>query len=323
MSVPGEAMSPGGLRPNDLSLAHGSVICIGVFDGVHRGHRAVIDHARRIADGLAVPAGARVPVVAVTFHPHPRAVLQPSTAPASLSDIDTRVDLLREAGCAGVLVLPFTPELAAMSPEAFVEDVLVGRLAARAVVVGRDFRFGARARGDVDLLTQLGASEGFTVAAVGTAGDGEQRWSSSRARDQIAAGEVARAAEILGRPYSLTGTVVAGQRRGRDLGFPTANIAVDPGLVIPADGVYAAWAEVAGERWPAAVSVGTNPQFAGRERTVEAYLIDAADVDLYDRELTCAFVARVRGQLVFPTVADLVDQMHRDVEQCRALLAAP
>ena len=313
----------GDLIPAATSLADGSVVCIGVFDGVHRGHRAVVAQARAIADQVrATQDSVEIPVVAVTFDPHPRAVLRPEESRLTLGDVATRVRLLREAGCDAVLLVTFTPDVAAMSPEAFVQACLVNTLRAKAVVVGADFRFGARAAGDVNALTEIGTRLGFTVHPVSPVGHGELRWSSSTVRDLICVGDVAQAAEVLGRWYSLDGTVVAGERRGRELGYPTANVDVDPSRAIPADGVYAGWLRVDGQDMPAAISIGTNPQFAGQKRTVEAYAIDEQGLDLYGRSVECEFVARIRGQQVFDDVGGLLDQMADDVAASRRILRA-
>ena len=314
------------LLPADTSLSAGSVVCVGVFDGVHRGHQAVVRQARAVADALAaqdVAAGGiatRIPVVAVTFDPHPRSVLRADEPSPSLCAVSTRVRLLRDAGCDAVLLITFTTAVAAMSATAFVQQCLVDTLRARAVVVGADFRFGARAAGDVALLTDLGTRSGFAVHPVASVGRAGQRWSSSGLRGLLARGDVAEAAEILGRWYAVEGTVVEGERRGRELGYPTANIDVDPGRALPADGVYAGWLSVDERRMPAAISVGTNPQFAGQTRTVEAYAIDEQGLDLYGRHAECEFVARIRGQQVFDDLAGLRHQMADDVAVSRRIL---
>jgi riboflavin kinase/FMN adenylyltransferase len=297
------------------------VAIIGNFDGVHGGHRALIRRAREYAgDG----PGDRV--VAVTFDRHPAAVLRPDRAPAALATAPRRSALLLEAGADEVVVLPFTPELASRTPEEFArllrEDPAI---AADAVVVGHNFRFGAKAAGDTAVLTSLGRDLGFSVEVVplvseGMPGDGEGAWSSTRIRASIAAGEMEAAAAMLGRPHRLEGTVVRGDQRGRELGYPTANVEVATGLAIPPDGVYAGWLVVAGEPMPAAVSIGTNPQFSGSERRVEAYAIGRDDLDIYGDSVAVDLVARLRGQEVFASVEDLVEQMGRDVAAAQAVL---
>lgn len=287
-----------------------SVGVIGVFDGVHRGHRALLAQARSVGDR----------VVAVTFDPHPRQVVT-GTAPTSLATVAHRIDLLREAGADDVVVLAFTPELAAMSPQEFVTSILAERLALDAVVVGENFRFGAQARGDVALMTQIGAPLGLQVTSLPMVGDGVERWSSSRIRALIQAGEIREANTGLDRRYRVTGEVEHGAGRGRTLGYPTANLALIGDPTIPADGVYAGYLDAGSGAWPAAISIGTNPQFAADRRTVEAYVLDRTE-NLYDRVVELDFVDRLRGQLTFDSVADLVAQMAVDVGQVRDILSA-
>lgn len=305
-----------GLR--DVPPLAGSVVAVGVFDGVHRGHAALL------ARGTEHARAAGVALVVLTFHPHPAAVLRPDRAPLLLCTPADRVRLLGAAGAEAVLVLPFTAALAAVEADEFVRTVLVDALRARALVIGADFRFGARAAGDVPGLTRMGAAHGFTVDALAVqtvSGDGAERYSSSRARALLAAGDVAGAARILGRPHSLRGEVLAGDRRGRELGFPTANLACPPGLVVPADGVYAGWLSHAGSRWPAAISVGTNPTFTGVPRRVEAHVIDRDDLQLRGRPVRVAFGTRLRDMEAFDSVPALVEQMTADVRRARTLLS--
>lgn len=300
----------------DLSAVVGpSVVTIGNFDGVHSGHRVLL---RAVVD-LARDTGRSA--VAVTFEPHPLAVLQPERAPLAISTLADRLDVLEEIGLDAVVVLAFTLELAAMSPRDFVRDVFVRGLHARAVVVGRDTRFGARNAGDVDTLRELGKEFGFEVRVQQDVGD-DGRYSSTRVRTDLRAGDVTTAARILGRPHSVTGMVVHGAQRGRELGYPTANLAQDATGFVPADGVYAGWlvrTERGGERLPAAISVGTNPTFDGTQRTVEAYVLDRTDLDLYDEVVTVAFTQRLRGNVRFESVDELIVQMGRDVQQARRL----
>lgn len=293
-----------------------SVLTIGVFDGVHRGHAAVIGKAAERARS----AGART--VVVTFHPHPQSVLRPDSALPLLSLPEHRAPLAAAAGADAMLVLAFTTELSRQAPEEFV-GYLVERLRPVAVVVGDDFRFGHKAAGDVRLLAELGTKYGFTADIVPSQGDGGIRFSSSQGRTALLAGDVAGAAEVLGRAFAVSGVVVEGAHRGRELGFPTANLAGPQSLVVPADGVYAGWLVRAdGSRLPAAVSVGTNPQFHGDERQVEAYCLDRDDLELYGERVRIEFLTRVRGQLVFESVDALVEQMKADVDAIRDLLVA-
>jgi riboflavin kinase/FMN adenylyltransferase len=292
-----------------------TVVVIGNFDGVHLGHQHVVARAREIADATDVP------LVAVTFDPHPMAVLRPDHAPLTLTDIDTRCRLLAEAGADDVLVLPFSREIAAWSPAEFIDRVLVEALHARAVVVGANFRFGNRASGDVTSLSAAGYDHDFTVEGIALDG-GPQVWSSTYVRTCLLAGDVEGAAEALGRPYAVRGVVVQGDQRGRDLGFPTANVPTR-GIAAPADGVYAGWLLRAdtGERFPAAISVGTNPTFDGeRERRVEAYVLDRTDLELYGVPVEISFVARIRGMVAFEGVEKLVETMKGDVERTREIL---
>jgi riboflavin kinase/FMN adenylyltransferase len=305
--------------PADLGR---TVVVIGNFDGVHLGHRRVVASARATTDERGLP------VVAVTFDPHPMAVLRPEHAPTTLTSIEDRSALLHEAGADAVLVLAFNRDVAGWSPLEFVDRVLVGMLHAAAVVVGANFRFGHRAAGDVALLTEAGIERDFTVEGIPLDG-GPQVWSSTYVRTCLAAGDVAGAAEALGRPVTVRGVVVRGDHRGRELGFPTANVpAGDPGerpSAIPADGVYAGWLRRldTGERYPAAISVGTNPTFDGhRERRVESYVLDRDDLELYDVEVEVEFVERLRGMVRFDSVEELVAQMKDDVARARELLAA-
>jgi riboflavin kinase/FMN adenylyltransferase len=299
-----------------------TVVVIGNFDGVHLGHQHVIRRAREIAEAEGHS------VVAVTFDPHPIAVLRPEHAPLALTDIDRRALLLADAGVDDVLVIPFSREIAAWSPQEFVDRVVVDGLHAAAVVVGGNFRFGARAAGDVAMLTEAGLTQDFRVEGVALDG-GPQVWSSTYVRTCLAGGDVEGAAEALGRAYSVTGPVLRGERRGRELGYPTANVPTR-GLAAPADGVYAGWLTLLdpatgrpgdGAPLPAAISVGTNPTFDGeRERRVEAYVLDRTDLDLYDQQVEVSFVARIRGMVKFEGVDALVETMAADVVRTRELL---
>jgi riboflavin kinase/FMN adenylyltransferase len=309
----------------DTRHADGVVITIGVFDGVHRGHQALIAAAREQADLRGLP------LVAMTFDPHPLAVIGPKRAPTSLATLEHRAELLRRAGADVVEVLAFDEETAAMSPQDFVADVLVRRLGARAVVVGADFRFGHRAAGTLVTLEDEGARAGFSVVGVPLAGDHGQRWSSTATRALIEAGEVAAAAVALGRPYRIDGEVVHGDHRGRELGFPTANLAASAIApvqtappTVPSDGVYAGWVRLLDSpdapAMPSAISVGTNPTFDGLERRVEAHVLGRDDLDLYGQAIGVEIVDRLRGQLRFDGADALVAQMCEDVVNARAVL---
>lgn len=303
--------------PGDLGR---TVVTIGNFDGMHRGHQHVVGRARETAEAVGVDT-----VVAVTFDPHPIAVLRPDHAPSMLSTIDERVRLLAEAGADDVLVVPFSREIAAWPPAEFIDRILVGALHAKAVVVGANFRFGNRAAGDRHTLAEAGATRDFTVEAIALDG-GPQVWSSTYVRTCLAEGDVTGAAEALGRPFVVSGVVARGDRRGRELGFPTANVPVtDQQAAVPADGVYAGQLRIvaSGEVHPAAISVGTNPTFAGeRERRVEAYVLDRDDLELYDVEVEVVFVERLRGMLRFDSIDELRDAMTHDVHRTREILGA-
>ncbi|MFG2683670.1 bifunctional riboflavin kinase/FAD synthetase [Streptomyces sp. NPDC048392] len=296
-----------------------SVVTIGSYDGVHRGHQLIIKHAVDRARELGVP------VVVVTFDPHPSEVVRPGSHPPLLAPHHRRAELMADLGVDAVLILPFTKEFSKLSAAEFVVKVLVDRLRARAVVEGPNFRFGHKAAGNVDFLVEQGKVYDFEVEVVdlhvtGEAGGGEP-FSSTLTRRLVAEGDVAGAAEILGRPHRVEGVVVRGAQRGREMGFPTANVETLPHTAIPADGVYAGWLHAQGETMPAAISVGTNPQFEGTERTVEAYAIDRVDLDLYGLHVAVDFAAFVRGQARFETLDALLVQMAEDVDRCREITA--
>ena len=299
-----------------------SVITIGVYDGVHRGHQVGVSRTVKLARDRGAAA------VVVTFAPHPMAVVHPAAVPPALSTVEHRLDLLEGLGVDATLVLPFTVEVSRWSPEEFVQRVLVQALGAVAVLVGEDFRFGHRAAGDVELLVRLGAEHGFEAEGITLAGDGD-RWSSTRARALVLAGNVEAAAQVLGRPHRVEGEVVHGDHRGRGIGYPTANLAVGSGVCIPADGVYAGWLIRDGaaepgqrQRLPGAISVGTNPTFDGVDRRVETFVLDRDDLDLYGEHVGVDFLARLRPALRFDSVDDLVAQMRLDVDRSREVTAA-
>jgi riboflavin kinase / FMN adenylyltransferase len=307
-----------------------SVVAIGNFDGVHQGHRSVL--ATLVAQ--AARRGARA--VAVTFEPHPLRVLHPERAPELLTTPAHRLDLLAAAGLDAVLVMTFDRDLASWTPERFVVDTLVQALGATAVVVGRDVRFGKENSGDLETMRALGREHGFDVLVLEDQhGSGARRWSSTWVRELLAAGDVAAAAEQLGRPHRVEGVVVHGDHRGRELGYPTANLG-EVEVLVPADGVYAGWLvrldvpEPQGPQdprrvLPAAVSIGTNPTFQGVERRVEAHALvgreASATLDLYGERVGVDLVERLRPTLRFDSVEDLVEQMDADVERCRQVLA--
>ena len=309
----------------DLDPAGGkTVVTVGTFDGVHRGHKEVIARAVEQAWTLGGRRDGHAPVVAVTFEPHPISVLAPERVPTVLTTVGRRVQLLQQAGADHVLVMGFDRSVAAWSPEEFVRRVLVDGVRAGVVVVGAAFRFGARAAGTVDTLRTEGAEHGFTVHAVDLVGDTRgAAWSSTAVRAAIAAGDVEAAALILGRHHSIDGVVVEGARRGRALGFPTANVPASGLVAVPADGVYAGTLRRLDApdavALPAAVSIGTNPTFDGVGRQVESYVLDRDDLELYGVEVEVAFGSRLRGQVRFDGVDELIAQMRVDVEQTRAL----
>ncbi|MFP8907376.1 bifunctional riboflavin kinase/FAD synthetase [Streptomyces atacamensis] len=295
-----------------------SVVTIGSYDGVHRGHQLIIGRAVERARELGVPA------VVVTFDPHPSEVVRPGSHPPLLAPHHRRAELMAGLGVDAVLVLPFTEEFSKLSPADFVVKVLVDRLHARTVVEGPNFRFGHRAAGTVETLAELGRTYDYDVMVVdlferGEAGGGKP-FSSTLTRRLVAEGDVEGAAEVLGRPHRVEGVVVRGAQRGREMGYPTANVETLPHTAIPADGVYAGWLVVEGESMPAAISVGTNPQFDGTERTVEAYAIDRVDLDLYGLHVAVDFLSYIRGQERFDTLDGLLERMAEDVRVARELL---
>ena len=302
-----------------------SVVVIGNFDGVHPGHLAVIAEARSREPGL--------PLIVVTFWPHPASVLRPDVGPMLLTGLAERIELLTAAGADRVEVIDFTPEVAGWSPQRFVEDVILPLDPAR-VVVGTNFRFGHRAAGTVDTLRELAAGR-FEVEGITLVRYGDEETCSSLIRQALTDGDVAHAAEHLGRPFAFRGVVTRGDQRGRELGFPTANLPVPADLACPADGVYAGWLTrrdhlgahgeqlATGEqpqRWPAAISVGTNPTFDGHDRRVESYVLDRDDLELYDAPVVVEFIDRIRGQVRFTSIDDLIVQMRDDVAKTRRLL---
>ncbi|MGL4832574.1 MAG: bifunctional riboflavin kinase/FAD synthetase, partial [Propionibacteriaceae bacterium] len=277
---------------------------------VHRGHQELLQRA--------VATGQRV--VAVTFRPHPMHIIRPDLAPKLLGSFDQRCALLKEHGADEVVVVDFTEDVAHWTPAQFVENVLAP-LSPSTIVVGDNFRFGHRATGDVQTLRELAQCEVIGVPLVRL---GNTEVSSTAVREALVRGDVATAGELLGRPYRFCGTVVTGDRRGRELGFPTANLRAGATMAVPADGVYAGWLTVldepGAEPMISAISVGTNPTFAGEERRVETYVIDRHDLQLYDRPIAVDFAHLLRGQVKFDGLASLIQQMTADVRQAKHLL---
>lgn len=297
-----------------------SVVTIGSYDGVHGGHQVIIGRTVERARELSLPS------VVVTFDPHPSEVVRPGSHPPLLSAHHRRAELMAELGVDAVLILPFTAEFSQLSPADFIVKVLVDKLHASLVVEGPNFRFGHKAAGNVAYLSELGATYDYAVEVIdlfvtGAAGGGEP-FSSTLTRRLLASGDIAGANEILGRPHRVEGVVVRGAQRGRELGYPTANLQTLPHTAIPADGVYAGWLTANGERMPAAISVGTNPTFNGTERTVEAYAIDRVGLDLYGLHVAVDFLAYIRGMQKFDSIDDLLVAMAKDVTKCRELIAA-
>lgn len=293
-----------------------SAVSIGKFDGVHAGHRALIDAMllRAGADGLAS--------VVVTFDRNPLALLAPDDCPNALVSTQQKLDLLAETGVDATVMLTFDRALAQLPAELFVREILVSALHASHVLIGHDFRFGSKGAGDSALLRELGTELGFTVEVIDDVHpDGDRRISSTWIRELLDAGDVAGAGRLLGHIPTVRGIVVHGAARGRELGFPTANLSPDSEGLVPADGVYAGWLIDNGIRYPAAISVGNNPTFEGvAQKQVEAYVIDE-DLDLYDHCVEVEFASRIRGMVAFTGIEPLIAQMRDDVVRARALLA--
>lgn len=290
-----------------------SVVAIGVFDGVHLGHRTVLD----ALDG-GDPDGWKV---ALTFGTHPQALLRPDRAPLPLTTLDRRLELLDAAGLDAVAVLGFDDDLRRMSPLEFVDRYLVGGLNAGLVVVGEGFRFGKDAAGNTATLERLGEAAGFSVITVPILGAGGREYRSTAIRAALAGGDVSSAAEMLGRPHEVVGVVVRGDGRGRQIGVPTANLELVEPVAVPARGVYVVTARVDAEPVPGVANVGVRPTFDGEAELVEVHLLDH-DEDLYGREVQVRFLERLRGERRFDSVDELVDQIGRDVDAARAHFAS-
>jgi riboflavin kinase/FMN adenylyltransferase len=293
-------------------MTAGNVVIIGVFDGVHKGHQLLLNRAKEIA--------ADRNIIALTFDPHPMAVIAPDRAPTMLTTLADRVELLKIHNADQVAVLKFNEKFAAMTPEDFVKDILVEQLSASTVIVGKNFTYGYKAAGNVDSLITEGLKYNFGVDVQELkAGEGEVI-SSSRIRNLVTAGKVEEARELLSRPHRLDGIVVHGEKRGREIGYPTANLGNIDGQTIPSDGVYAGWLTVGINFWPAAISIGTNPTFAGvRGRQVEAYALDQEGLELYDKNASIEFGWRLRDTLKFDGLDPLLAQMKLDCDRARAL----
>ena len=289
------------------------VVTIGVFDGVHRGHQQIIGRAVEKARELGVPS------VLVTFDPHPSEVVRPGSHPPVLTSQRSRAELVEALGVDVVCAVPFTRDFSRLTPDEFVHQVLVQHLHARHVVVGANFRYGHKAAGDVASLADAGCRWGFSVDGVPLQGAGDTTWSSTYVRSCVAAGDVEAAAAALGRDHRVDGVVVRGDQRGREIGYPTANLEPLPWSAVPADGVYAGHLLRRDEALPAAISIGTNPTFDGREQRVEAFVLDWSG-DLYGEHVGLSFAARLRETLKFDGIEPLVAQMEKDVEKARGLL---
>jgi len=302
-------------------ISDGSVVTIGAYDGVHLGHRKVLQLVRELAAARGLDA------VCVTFDRHPAQVVRPETAPNLLTSLDHKLELLVDADLVDIVcVLEFDEGRSKETAEEFVHEVLVGLLGVRLVVVGSDFHFGHHRGGNVALLQRMGADLGFEVIGLGLVAPESdvvhEPYSSTRVRHRLAAGDVAGAAALLGRPHEVRGHVVEGDRRGRELGFPTANVALGSEVCLPADGIYAGRFQGSDGEWrPCAISLGRRPTFydAQEYSLLEAYLLDF-DGDLYGQPAAVQFVERLRGEVRFESVDDLVTQMGRDVEQARRIL---
>lgn len=294
-----------------------SAVSIGKFDGVHAGHRAVIDDLRTIAEQRDLCS------VVVTFDRHPLALLAPEKRPEPLVSPRQKLDLLAGTGVSATLMITFDREFSSQSPEEFIESILVKTLDARVVFVGADFRFGAGGAGTIHLLRQVGEKRGFEVRVIQDVRPyGTRRVSSTWIRELLEAGDIVSATGLLGHAPTVRGTVVHGAARGRELGFPTANLATESEGMIPADGVYAGWlVDDDGSRYPAAISVGNNPTFEGvPQKQVEAYVLDR-EIDLYDHVVDIEFAKHIRGQIAFSGVELLIAQMRSDVDRVREVLA--
>lgn len=285
------------------------VLAVGIFDGVHAGHQQIIATAKHLGE-----------VTVMTFDPHPTSVVAPERTPSQLISVKDRIELLKQVGATYVEVVNFNKDFSQLSPDQFIEDVLLGRFKAEHVVIGENFNFGFKAQGSPKYLSEVGPKYGFGVSIVKLQEERGSTISSTRIRSLIIDGEIERANELLTRKFYLKGPVVHGEKRGREIGYPTANLGLTPLATIPADGVYAGWLSVGESRWAAAISIGTNPTFPGvRGRQVEAYAIDQVGLELYDQEAKIEFGFRLRDTLKFDGLAPLLEQMKKDCDQAREL----
>jgi len=285
------------------------VLALGIFDGVHAGHQQIIKTAKHLGE-----------VTVMTFDPHPTSVVAPERTPSQLISVKDRIELLKQVGATHVEVVNFNKDFSQLSPDQFIEDVLLGRFKAEHVVIGENFNFGFKAQGSPKYLSEVGPKYGFGVSIVKLQEERGSTISSTRIRSLIIDGEIERANELLTRRFYLKGPVVHGEKRGREIGYPTANLGLTPLATIPADGVYAGWLSVGASQWAAAISIGTNPTFPGvRGRQVEAYAIDQVGLDLYDQEAKIEFGFRLRDTLKFDGLAPLLEQMKKDCDQAREL----
>ena len=285
------------------------VLALGIFDGVHAGHQQIIKTAKHLGE-----------VTVMTFDPHPTSVVAPERTPSQLISVKDRIELLKQVGATHVEVVNFNKDFSQLSPDQFIEDVLLGRFKAEHVVIGENFNFGFKAQGSPKYLSEIGPKYGFGVSIVKLQEERGSTISSTRIRSLIIDGEIERANELLTRRFYLKGPVVHGEKRGREIGYPTANLGLSPLATVPADGVYAGWLSVGASRWASAISIGTNPTFPGvRGRQVEAYAIDQVGLDLYDQEAKIEFGFRLRDTLKFDGLAPLLEQMKKDCDQAREL----
>jgi len=285
------------------------VLALGIFDGVHAGHQQIIKTAKHLGE-----------VTVMTFDPHPTSVVAPERTPSQLISVKDRIELLKQVGATHVEVVNFNKDFSQLSPDQFIEDILLGRFKAEHVVIGENFNFGFKAQGSPKYLSEVGPKYGFGVSIVKLQEERGSTISSTRIRSLIIDGEIERANELLTRRFYLKGPVVHGEKRGKEIGYPTANLGLSPLSTIPADGVYAGWLSVGESRWAAAISIGTNPTFPGvRGRQVEAYAIDQVGLDLYDQEAKIEFGFRLRDTLKFDGLAPLLEQMKKDCDQAREL----
>jgi riboflavin kinase / FMN adenylyltransferase len=300
----------------DLKEYRGSlprpVVTMGNFDGIHRGHQEIFRILLREAvagDGTAL---------VITFFPHPLKVLHPGQAPRLITSLEDRIALIRCCGIDHVLLLPFTEEFATWSPERFIRDILVRRVGAKKVLVGEDFRFGRDRGGDIVFLENQGEAYGYTVQRINPVRIDGLEVSSTRIRQFIQNGQVRESAKMLGRPYSISGKVVSGDRRGKHLGFPTANLASDA-EIIPPNGVYAVWVNVKGDRRPGVASLGIKPTFSGTAFSIEVHIFDFHE-EIYGESLRMEFIEWLREERSFPDPRALVEQIGRDAQEARRIL---